>query len=263
MSKNVERKPNQYFEYYTDDSGVVRRTAWVLCPRCNKDMPETDYQEHLTQCKQLTTPTIGNHTPDTELHKPISNKTNVRAAVVNSPKQRIKSRFSVTSSSTSISTQTTKRQVKNLRDYQRDTHSIEHTSRELMVCPLCPSKVRADRLGSHIQKIHKHKGGRELRACPHCPSKVRADKLDAHIQKVHPNKIKTSMSKFEHVESSSAQKKKRKIRQAGHSKPYLSEAFSQSFDEPFDGSKGWHRRRENGRFGSHPLFDDYGDESSA
>lgn len=240
MLKNVERKPNQYFEYHTDDSGVVRRTAWVLCPRCNKDMPEIDYQQHAKQCAQLINPTVVNRASRNELPKPVSNRISVRAAIAKSPEQRTKSGTNVPSPSTPIATATMKKRcscpdcgkrVKNLRDHQRDVHGIRYTI------------------------------NRDLIACPHCPSKVRADRLDAHIQKVH--KIEAATSQNTHADLPSTRKKKRKIRQAGHSEQYLSDAFSQSFDEPFDGSKGWHRRRENGRFGSHPLFDDYGDESSA
>lgn len=57
-------------------------------------------------------------------------------------------------------------------------------------------------------------------------------------------------------------KKKNKGNRKSKSKGAYDNGFQKKVDEPdLDGSKGYHKIRENGRFGSHSMYDNMGDES--
>lgn len=119
---------------------------------------------------------------------------------------------------------------------------------------------------------------RTLVQCPYCQSDVREDRLEKHKRKVHgamvPGVPAVAREGMDPARLSKRTRPKAS-RQSGHQQPGGSvssqicsserlelEKLKQSQDEPRDGSKYWgHVRREHGRFGSHPLMDDYGDES--
>jgi len=93
-------------------------------------------------------------------------------------------------------------------------------------------------------------------SCPHCGSLVHPEHLDSHIAQKHsgPYLGKASREK--------AGRRRKGGTQGRTSTPPAS--FGQSFLDPNDGGRSLSEsRRENGRFGSLPLYDSFDDESNA
>jgi hypothetical protein len=112
----------------------------------------------------------------------------------------------------------------------------------------------------------------QLARCPYCTAHVKTTRLRKHLAKVHPSKHLLNTGARDLPTAATSQR--RTERPEHTAKASLSwredqvqalEALRQSFDEPRDGSKGLgHMRREgDGKFGSFPLHDDYGDEADA
>jgi uncharacterized C2H2 Zn-finger protein len=159
----------------------------------------------------------------------------------------------------------------------------------LVICPECGVSVARTNLQKHRQKVHNATaarpisvekvpqrevviGKRTMVQCRLCGASVRKDRLHGHMRKVHGS------PGYEEQAAPLAQKTPPQPKGTRHggakrqrgtvpsrvsdSDRLQLEALKQSMDEPRDGSKHWgHMRREHGRFGSHPIFDDYDDES--
>jgi hypothetical protein len=86
-------------------------------------------------------------------------------------------------------------------------------------------------------------------------------KLQAHLRGVH--NIRTRQGKRN--QAGRATRRSGTQSSSTSSQDKLSrQQLEQSSDEPFDGGKYWgHIERENGRFGTLPLYDDYSEESTS
>lgn len=95
---------------------------------------------------------------------------------------------------------------------------------------------------------------RPMIECPQCNAKVRADRLAAHLSKRCPS-APTKKSRRQ----KRATKRNRERLATENTNP---SGFVDWSDHSLDGSVNyWDAYRENGRFGSHPSHDDYGDEA--
>lgn len=162
-----------------------------------------------------------------------------------------------------------------------------------VTCAKCGAKLSAKNYPKHLREVHglvarenaltstgtrrprtrrPVPSRRRLVKCPYCSANVREDRLEKHKRKVHRARLAGSQptsSRTRRTRGRIASRTARPKRRPGSGSSRLSqsdrnklESLWQSHDEPRDGSKGWgHMRREHGRFGSHPLFDDYGEES--
>jgi hypothetical protein len=104
--------------------------------------------------------------------------------------------------------------------------------------------------------------------CLYCNSIVNEKNIERHIRKVHPGEQPLSSA------TKKAELQNRRGRNSKSDRPHLvpegqegnmGEAFRQAFNEKRDGSKDFahFRRQWDGKYGSHPLHDDYSDESNA
>jgi uncharacterized C2H2 Zn-finger protein len=171
-----------------------------------------------------------------------------------------------------------------------------------VVCHICGKSIRVDRRQDHLLNAHPKsettapqlgKSARDGLKCPKCSSFVGAKRLMKHLMKVHhltetaaralvekasepplaeramTRKDRSGRDQGKPQGSTSLRPRKlapRSVKRADGSEDarIAHEALHQSFDEPRDSSKYWgHMRREGGKFGSHPIFDDYGEESEA
>lgn len=109
-------------------------------------------------------------------------------------------------------------------------------------------------------------GGEKMTQCPYCSCRVRVDRLEKHIQKRCPVRRKESPQTDKRVSSNKRQNMHQVSVSNMHNGSNIEEeALRQSFDESIYGGKylGHLRREFDGKFGSLPLYDDYGDESDA
>ncbi len=175
--------------------------------------------------------------------------------------------------------------------------------RSMVRCSICGHHVNRKRLSSHMGKVHSTPNhakqrstqsskvrdsvsGRAVPApapvpvtrtnrpqttCPVCRVAVRTDRLERHLKKVHPPfAVPTSRPGIPEpgrgpTFPARAGSPARRVTHRTSSSPMPREEFLQSQYEPRYGGKylGHMRRDLNGTFGSVPLYDDYGDESSA
>ncbi len=139
----------------------------------------------------------------------------------------------------------------------------------LVVCPRCSCNVREVKLAAHIRKVHPArpastrmsfvaargtalKQAGRLISCPHCRVGVLAEALAEHRREVHPTKQHAvSLETRERTSSNSTTIARRLGERLGN-------------DGPRDATRGTgFAVRERGRFGSHPVHDDYSDESDS
>jgi hypothetical protein len=286
-------EPYRRTAYWTDDSGIVHRTIWIRCSKCILEFLEEDYEEHIKICRGPQIPPktssesrdvnfdlpypVGHglyqcpHCPaKVRANKVLRHLWNAHRKTLPSPK----------SSSTQIGGKSKKgtlvvcpkcgakvrpnrlkrhlSKVHNKIQVEQN-HPVDEATKRMTVCTECGIKVRLDRLKNHQIKAHSteqeekksttQKTKNELTTCPDCNVKVRKDRLRRHYNKVH--------------RGDKASRQADENQSGKRTSSHIREAFNQSFDEPRDGSKHWGTmRREHGRFGSHPIFDDYGDESN-
>ena len=112
--------------------------------------------------------------------------------------------------------------------------------------------------------------GRMLVNCPQCPSRVRADRLQKHLATKctghGPSDSGITNQRAEKTNLPRVVPVSKVIeKQAQDTSPLGVEELRQSFDETRYGDKylGQMRREFEGKFGSLPLYDDYGDEANA
>lgn len=155
-------------------------------------------------------------------------------------------------------------------------------------CPHCSSFVRSNKLQRHIDQIHGAtmtqpppvKVGESdkkiatqqpltkiiqskypTQKCPHCHSFVRNDRLQQHIDKVHrATSPQPPIAKPVVQPKPLMRKDPRPLATKQSGTQYSGSAV---VDQPMDGSNGWHTFRDQGRFGSHPMFDSMDDESTS
>lgn len=135
-----------------------------------------------------------------------------------------------------------------------------------VLCPKgCGDRLRPDELQNHLRTSHAfipasdHRSRKALPSgsklvfdiCPECKVRVRGDRLNRHLKKVH---------------------RSRGVRARAVPKPNIAESakdvlresttFAAPRDKNLDATKLYaHSYREQGRFGSHPSHDGFGDES--
>lgn len=143
------------------------------------------------------------------------------------------------------------------------------TQREFLPCPRCGLRFSPAQLRIHSQ-THERRGMRGPEAtthviqrrlealtkvsCPKCQRRVPNGQLDAHLAMTHAIRPTLRLNTGGDSRTSDGGKL------AVEGSAYPSE---QERDEAEDGSSGYHVFRENGRFGSLPSFDAYGDEPEA
>jgi hypothetical protein len=111
--------------------------------------------------------------------------------------------------------------------------------------------------------------------CPKCRASLLQKNFGKHYRKVHPGNVVPSSSANGVVKGRAKPKNRKKTRtltpssggkrdRTGKGLGLTGQALYQSFGDSSFGGKGLgHMRREQGRFGSFPLHDDYGEESGA
>lgn len=154
-------------------------------------------------------------------------------------------------------------------------------------CPECSATVRTARLAEHRRKVHGHglassqrgstrKGGqqrspagRNMVRCSMCTSMVRRDRLEKHEKKVHGAAGKRAptapvSSKTVRRAAPSPSRLGGDIGRSGGSakSEVAGETLREMMEETRFGDKGLGQTvRDNGRFGSIPLYDDYSEEA--
>ena len=156
------------------------------------------------------------------------------------------------------------------------------------LCPVCGITVASDRLGRHRRKVHSGRGGagsgasrtheprkllpkglspqqtpggRRMVRCSACDVNLKDSNWEKHLAKVHPAKAGYSGGKARPSSGGTSRKKGRGVSVAN---PNQGERTTRAlFEETSFGDKylGQARREPEGRFGSLPLYDDYGEES--
>lgn len=155
-------------------------------------------------------------------------------------------------------------------------------------CPECSATVQTARLAEHRRKVHGPGGetpkngdsragvrqlspsGKPMVRCPACTSMVREDKLGSHRKKVHGLTSKSSgtPSQKKSTARKSSPPRSTHGRSVGHSggstrSDLARETLREMMEETRFGDKGLGQTvRDNGRFGSVPLYDDYAEESN-
>lgn len=137
------------------------------------------------------------------------------------------------------------------------------TAGDLAKCPKCLRRVPPHGRQGHLARAHgiyadwesvtvdtpqnlaDHHTREQFVKCPECRVNVKGANIQRHMRRVH------------HAAWADAAD--------SPSGSLLDEALIQSHDEPRDGGKyiGHMRREFDGKFGSMPLYDDYGDEANA
>ena len=158
-------------------------------------------------------------------------------------------------------------------------------------CPNCASLMPADDLDMHLSEHRRAKQAareksrrkrrnkavvgvppakdRTLKECPECRNMVRASRLDRHRRKVHRVITHDEPAANDEISQTDWNRVPRSL----PSTRRRSDAFSKckssaernerTIERRLDASRDYYRFRENGRFGSHSVHDDFGDESSS
>ena len=162
--------------------------------------------------------------------------------------------------------------------------STTSSGQVLIPCTYCNAPIAPQNMAWHLRKVHRLKSpvpqsvpspkkkpakpaairlpgtsAHHVR-CSECKQSVHQDRLQAHMRKVHGIWVKRNeKNRYRTVTGRTRSHSSRTSSQDRLSRQQL----EQSSDEPFDGGKYLgHIKRENGPFGTLPLYDDYGDESS-
>jgi hypothetical protein len=126
-----------------------------------------------------------------------------------------------------------------------------------------------------VQPTRSRSNKQSWTTCPKCRASLLQKNFQKHYRKVHPANLVPSSSANEVVTGRAKPKNRKMTRtltpssggkrdRTGKSLGLTGQALYQSFEDSSFGGKGLgHMRREQGRFGSLPLYDDYGEESWA
>lgn len=149
---------------------------------------------------------------------------------------------------------------------------------DLVECPICQVPVKPARLDQHIRKVHqqgdtpspspkipKSAHGKNLVFCQVCNVAIKPSRLAEHLLKVHRQGSISNHSSAKRKRNSPDSGERNRPSQYSNTDPKKQDAFDQAFHEPRFGDKyvGLSRRESSGRFGSLPLYDDYGDDADA
>jgi endogenous inhibitor of DNA gyrase (YacG/DUF329 family) len=219
----------------TDDSGVFERVAIIRCRHCGTEVIEKEYEEHLEVC----------HVANPRRIDPAETRERQR--------QREKDRL----------------KYKKKSPVTRRIEAIWKKNpprRSIVNCPHCGVEVREKNLARHLKTVHprnERSQSRTMTNCPECGVQVREKNLARHLGKVHqkqkPQKNRRRDFEQKAPRDGTSHERGRSISTKDAAKL---EALRQSLDERRDGGKYLgYMSRESGKFGSLPLYDDYGDES--
>ncbi len=129
--------------------------------------------------------------------------------------------------------------------------SLSNTSNDLLTkCPQCSSFVKNKNLSKHLRRVHPigNPATTQVRV---------ASKSPTINQKKVITKPSTPATKRSKVQPNSS------LRSMAPTKAQEQRIQSNRAQRALDGSRDFRQYRETGRFGSHPSYDDYGDESFA
>jgi hypothetical protein len=173
-------------------------------------------------------------------------------------------------------------EVKDQTTQQSTVPSINiKQANNLTTCPFCAVSVRMDRLDRHLRKVHQQdsvtssmppSSETEKKAnqkgtifCHICNLSVKRSKLAQHLLTFHKQNspVPSTPERTTKNKKSSGQRNQMSSDLGADSKNRA--ALDQSFYETRFGGKymGQIRREGSGRFGSLPLYDDYGDDADA
>lgn len=148
----------------------------------------------------------------------------------------------------------------------------------LVACPLCNAAVKPTRLDRHFRKVHQQyitpspsshttdkASDSGLILCPVCKMALDPSRLAQHVLEVHRQQIQPKPSSIKNKPGGQSTGQRRPLSQPASNDSQEQDTFDQSFHEARFGDKyvGLSRREGSGRFGSLPLYDDYGDEADA
>ena len=119
---------------------------------------------------------------------------------------------------------------------------ILRSEANLVQCPKCPSPVRSDRLSKHLRD--KHRGETAPRTSAEIRSTMRKLAKETAVATSRDTASMTGDPSVDHTYES--------LTGAGHYRE----------ERRLDGSRDFAQIRDNGQFGSHPSYDDCGDDSA-
>ncbi len=126
-------------------------------------------------------------------------------------------------------------------------------TRAMTVCPECGDRVRQDRLKKHKKKAHIKPGRKNLRSKPKTEGSI-----NRRSQQWKPRKRLSPTSLSPARDLGSVNRGGSKIDSRSSAGGSSDRQYRE--ERRLDGSRDYYNTfRENGRFGSHPLHDDYGD----
>jgi len=155
--------------------------------------------------------------------------------------------------------------------------------RDLIGCPVCMARVKTTRMERHLRDVHKRKsaGIPSIRAelptapsrgtrthllvkCADCGAMVKRTKLASHTRKVHNQAVDGKHGVPAPAQTIYAQPLAESgVSGAEAGLENLGQPDQRAIERQLDASRDYYRYRENGRFGSHSVHDDFGDESSS
>lgn len=142
-----------------------------------------------------------------------------------------------------------------------------------VICASCRVRVRESRWKEHVRRAHSDTRGNPMIGsepqvfCPDCRVDVKERNWKKHLRKVHSvrhdrsNNGAAGISRTQSRRRNSSRANSTVFDTAAKQRGY--QQFRELFEETRFGGKylGQMRREPNGRFGSLPLYDDYGEES--
>ncbi len=150
---------------------------------------------------------------------------------------------------------TESQKVKGKKTIRNDNTSL----RVLKVCHICTLQIDQDLFDSHL-KSHCNKPSHKLAKCHKCNSHVRLDRLEKHIAKVHSDKKNKKIVNFEKKLKNNKIIKNKQTCENNYR--LLDREISCVNDDKIGDKNLGYLARENGMFGSLPLYDDYSEDSS-
>jgi hypothetical protein len=109
---------------------------------------------------------------------------------------------------------------------------------------------------SNLESFQKQHPKRTYKPCPYCGQTLRSENLQSHMAE------RCSRRPMRATTTSKRNRGRRGQTTTAKSDATRLDAFRQNFDEPRDASTPYaHRYPEHGCFGSHPIHDDYSEES--
>lgn len=269
MSENENAKPTKpVYAVYTDDSGVVISQKQYAelhgeSKESNRDYYDSGHMLPSSYGKKKNKQKSKNQIPER------SNNFTEASKVAN--KFAEKKFVSCPVCNASMKSSKLQKHLANVHHQNSPRKITGHTGyinlkEEHTKCPICKSAIRSDSAEKHFAKAHPGENFLEyanLAQCPLCKHRTHYNVLFVHIQISHPEK-NPKIVMAEYNRELRKRNKEEKIEKEIDQLVSESEKLKQSHDEPRDAGKylGF-MIRENGKFGSLPLQDNYSDESDA